>query len=363
MLPIVLLLISIFPGAPARAEDCPPPLLLANGFDLSKLAEQLVGNVDESANHPRHKLQRQENICAKTAVKAASPQEEIDFIYGYLGESLASEGDAFWWKAKVFRALRELRSHEAKLRRAGLRNAPRTEVDALEKTRDVLQKALTDAREGEANARAALTPAQLKEFYSAASLAKLSKVLDEKVVKARWENFRKEDKRNAGVKLERARCGMTAAEVLAIMLYTGVAYEVVNQSLRAEKPEERDELTRALVPLLDRALSRYQPYQGKVRRGSFFLYPGLATGATFSDAAYASTSAKREEEFPGHQYELSISKGCVWIAPFSANPDEDEVLCRPGKKFEVTRADLLPSGHPQFKEGFSLRAIEAKEVD
>ncbi len=139
-------------------------------------------------------------------------------------------------------------------------------------------------------------------------------------------------------------CGMTAAELLALRLYTGSAYGPLNRALRG------DDKTRAQVkPFADvlmAALAKLRAYQGPVSRGANIPPERLAlheVGKIVDNPGFTS-SAILSAGFGDKVKFVIASKTGRYIGSFSNSYGEREVLFPPGRRFKVLKKEEV-DGH------------------
>lgn len=141
--------------------------------------------------------------------------------------------------------------------------------------------------------------------------------------------------------------GLTAFERALIRQYTESGSDKINGILRFS-PSKRAEIA-PLVDSLDRALARLPNYQGVVYRGTAFnsvMDQQFQKGKVVPDPAFVSATRDRAiaKEFGlGASFVIRSRTGKL-IDRFSARPDEQEVLFRPGTRFKVLSRVKTPEG-------------------
>ena len=130
---------------------------------------------------------------------------------------------------------------------------------------------------------------------------------------------------------------LSEAEQAAIRDYTDKGYERMNHQLRDH------ELTAPMarkVATLIAALDRLPPFRGDVYRGTTIPDPRVlekyrAVGSEVVEDAFVSSSRSALKMYIGNVFFLIESKQGRDISRWSANPEEEEVLFRPGTRFKV----------------------------
>lgn len=159
--------------------------------------------------------------------------------------------------------------------------------------------------------------------------------------------------------LKNLQCDMTPAEILSLIYYTGEGYAPINRALRKQTVLEEPLSSNRIV--MDSALTKLKPYLGITKRGASFLDPQQWARQEISDPAYLSTSILYKQSFPGHQFTIH-SRTCRWIALYSVNFGEDEVLCPRGLSFKVRGHRPLKEGEPQYESSQPWLAVEMEEI-
>lgn len=142
-------------------------------------------------------------------------------------------------------------------------------------------------------------------------------------------------------------CGLSTAEMLAISYYTGSkGFRVLNGALRAGGTEAKD--MEHFAETLKAALKKFRTFDGTVRRGAELPSEKLEEhqrGATVEYPAFTSTSVG--SGFGAlHRFTIK-SKNGAYIAPYSANPHEREVIIPPGN-FKVLSRERSLNGKIEF---------------
>ncbi|MBA2744379.1 MAG: hypothetical protein H0U43_08770 [Chthoniobacterales bacterium] len=133
------------------------------------------------------------------------------------------------------------------------------------------------------------------------------------------------------------RAPLSAAEIAAIRDYTDRGYERINQQLR-----ECDVAPQMLrkVQTLAAALNHLPAFRGDVYRGTRIddldlLEKYRGVGTVIVEDAFVSCSRSPLKMYGGNVLFYILSKRGRDIARWSAHPEEEEVLFRPGTSFKI----------------------------
>lgn len=133
------------------------------------------------------------------------------------------------------------------------------------------------------------------------------------------------------------RTPRSAAEIAAIRDYTDKGYERINQQLR-----ERDVTPQTLgkIQMLAAALNHLPAFRGDVYRGTRIddldrLEKYRGVGTVVVEDAFVSCSRSPLKMYGGNVLFYIVSKQSRDIARWSAHPEEEEVLFRPGTSFKI----------------------------
>ena len=136
---------------------------------------------------------------------------------------------------------------------------------------------------------------------------------------------------------------LTKDEYMSLHVYTTNLYKPINDGLRGFSPSDKEKWSKvaegadsALAKLSDKPSLRYE---GQVIRGDEFsddlldeLFP---EGGIHQDMGFKSSSSNMSKPFPGNTVTIIKSKSGINIQDVSVKAAEEEVLFRPGVKFQV----------------------------
>lgn len=154
-----------------------------------------------------------------------------------------------------------------------------------------------------------------------------------------------------------AECGLTDEEIFAIHLYTTTLYRQINSILRSNQSEQIQRI-QPFIAAIDSGLDKLAPYHGPVLRGTDLpvaVRSSYCQGCTVSDRAFTSTSITTQ--YPGKHWLNIQSASGRYIAPLSSSPSMQEVLFKPGTKFQVKR---ISNGRDQ--RGKPIEKFELAEI-
>lgn len=160
----------------------------------------------------------------------------------------------------------------------------------------------------------------------------------------------------------RNHCGMSVAELLSIVQYTGSGYAGLNSALR--DASNLPESMKAFRDILKSALRKVKAYKGEVRRGADLPLQAVlqhSPGEILTYSAFTSTSL--ESGFSGSQQFVIKSKNGKFIAPLSSSPVEEEVLFDAETKFKVLSKELKePIGEYDSEEIKKFKMLNVRIV-
>ena len=152
------------------------------------------------------------------------------------------------------------------------------------------------------------------------------------------------------------RRGMVDQELAATYAYTSTAYVPLNRGLRSGDPNKIAAVA-AFRDTLDGALDKLPDRPGMTRRGTSLPADVLARyqpGQVVTELGFTSTG----KPFGGNiRFEIHGRHG-KYVAPYSANADEREVLFRSGTKFGVVKRHTV-----QVPGGGTEIHIVLEEID
>lgn len=207
-------------------------------------------------------------------------------------------------------------------------------------------------RAREAALRAKIAPAIRKAMREAKAKGK---VLPHHIAYQKANHDYPADLRSALIK-QAPRHGMVDQELVAIYSYTKVGYEPLNVGLRSGDPNKIAAVA-AFRDTLDGALDKLPDRPGMTRRGTDLPADVLARyqpGQVVTELGFTSTG----KPFKGDvRFEIHGKHG-KYVVPYSANPDELEVLFRSGTKFGVVKRHTV-----QVPGGGTEIHIVLEEID
>lgn len=239
------------------------------------------------------------------------------------------------------RILKSLRSAQTNLRKAlpllsspakydaglvqGAVGAAESKLDTIEKA--ILQTERRDLEELEKDlaekkfkaAKAKIKDNDEKDYQAA--LVRVTAKLPASYDKAKWN------------------CGLTPAEVFALVDYTESGFEKLNKALRSPPVPEKYRLYR---DVLNTALTKIKIFSGEVKRGAESLPEKVLAqhkpGKTVTYQAFTSTS--KDSGFSGAVQFVIKSRTGRYIAPLSSSESEEEVLFPTGSRFKILKTEL-----------------------
>jgi hypothetical protein len=145
-------------------------------------------------------------------------------------------------------------------------------------------------------------------------------------------------------KIKKVTLVLTSQQRAAIRDYTERGYQQMNHQLRDGEVTKQMQLK---VEKLNGALERLPDFRGDVYRGTTINQPSLLdkyreVGSEVVEDAFTSASRSPLKMFAGNARFYLSSKHGKEIARWSAHPEEEEVLFKPGTRFKVL--DFLRSG-------------------
>ncbi len=130
---------------------------------------------------------------------------------------------------------------------------------------------------------------------------------------------------------------LSPAQIAAIRDYTDKGYARMNELLREHTVAP---LIARKVATLTAALNRLPPFRGDVYRGT--TVPDLHlldryrdVGSEIVEDAFVSCSRSPSKMYCGNVFFYILSKRGREIGRWSAHPEEEEVLFRPGTRFKI----------------------------
>lgn len=149
------------------------------------------------------------------------------------------------------------------------------------------------------------------------------------------------------IREQEAKYGLSRTESIAIYVYTGDLYKVLNPRLRKGSPLKVGEPLEVINRALKHALAKLPPYKGDVIRG-IEPYSGLLkdfpVGSIYQPTQFLSTTLAEDSNggYTGRPVLIRIhSKNGRDITRFT-NYRENEVLFSPGSKFRVLSVEKQP---------------------
>lgn len=130
---------------------------------------------------------------------------------------------------------------------------------------------------------------------------------------------------------------LTPRQKAAIQDYTDKGYERINQQLRDHRLTPA---TATKIAILTAALDQLPAFRGDVYRGTTLSDRDLleryrAVGSEVIEPAFTSASRSPLKMYGGNVLFYVVSKRGRDVSHWSAQPEEEEVLFRPGTRFKV----------------------------
>lgn len=331
-------------------------LLFAGQAWASSLAPRAA---DFPADHPMRQILSGKSFCQPTSKRTSrdqlSIQMEIDTLAMLLGEDIAAN------LTSPFRDFLVAKYNQ----RIAIENL--VEKKGSAEAVDQANRELTAALESLNRDR------QIEELYSVTMLVRLNRLAQESVIDPYFESvfsqilepvyreiYGRALSKKAKTRIrENLLCDLSPAETLALIYYSGQGSAPIERALLGDSAPSP---LLNFSTLINRGLARMRPFQGIIQSGQSRLSQETFQVGEFEVPRYFSGSILNHRPFPGHQLKIQ-SKTCRWIALFSVNFNEDEVLCPTKSKFKILQTRKLNPGefgHDDRREWLHVRVTQIK---
>lgn len=314
---------------------------------------------DFPTDHPMRQFLSGKSFCQSTSSRVntdlATLKTEIDTLAMLMGEGVANE---------FISPVAEFLTAKSKQRLAIETWVEKTgSPEAIEQTNREVDAALERINKN----------GQLTDLYNAKILSHLDQIAKESVIEPYFESvfqqileplyleiYQQAPSQKKVKQMERNLfCDLSPAQILAIIYYSGQGSAPIERALLGDKMAAPFVSFSAAI---NSGLRQLRPFQGIIQSGQSRMTQETFIAGEFEVPRYFSGSILNHKPFGGHQLKIQ-SESCRWIALYSVNFNEDEVLCPTKSKFKILQTrNLNPGefGYDSSRQWLHVRVTQIK---